>query len=83
MRVFLEESPGKVITLECGLSDKVKDLKLQVHKKKGYALVRQQIFKGSTELVDGKTLNDYKLGKDAKLILKLKEKCMYQHIDKL
>ena len=74
MRVFVEEAPGQVTTVEVNLSDKIKAVKSQILKKRGHPVARQQLFKGGTELGDTSTVNDCKLRKDAKLTLRLVEK---------
>ena len=73
MQVFVETQYGKTITLEVEPFDTVKYVKTKVAKKEEIPHYQQQLFFGSEELQDSRSLNSYNVRGKSSLTLNLIE----------
>ena len=69
MQIFVKLQSGKTITLEVEPSDFIENVKQKVTDKEGIPPAEQRLFRGTTELLDGRTLADYSVQNETTLNL--------------
>ena len=69
IQLFVKTQNGKTITIEAGLSDSVRDVKLLISEKTDIASNEQRIVFEGRQLEDGYTLSDYNIQNESTLNL--------------
>ncbi|MCT7944743.1 InlB B-repeat-containing protein [Shewanella septentrionalis] len=78
MQIFVETPSGKTIGLDVEGSDSIENVKAKIEDKEAYPPESYALFFRQAKLADGRTLSDYNISKDSKLIMLLPDSYLFQ-----
>ena len=72
MPIMIKTLTGKTITLNVKPETSIKNIKVEIQKRKGISIHKQRLHFGGQELKDDSVLRDHNIGKESTLYLRLK-----------
>jgi ubiquitin len=78
MQILVETPSGKTIWLDVEGSDSIENVKAKIQDKEAYPPESYALFFRQAKLADGRTLSDYNISKDSKLIMLLPDSYLFK-----
>jgi len=72
-QIYIRTLTGHTITLDVTASDTIAHIKQLILDKEGIEVEKQRLIFASKQLEDGRTLSDYNIGRDATVMLVLRQ----------